>query len=103
MLGGVILGARVVLPLAYTFVISIGQIFQGYDHVLDESRISYGEFIEKVEKKEIARVVISPDEGTAVVISVDGSEYSVRLAPDRDLLGLLTENEVDIAVAPPRS
>ena len=96
MLGGVVLGARAVLPLASAFVYSIGQN-------LDASRISYGEFIEKVEKKEVVRIVVSPDEGTAVVIDVGGSEYLVRLAPDKELFGLLKENDVDIAIAPPRS
>ena len=51
MLGGVVLGARAVLPLASAFVYSIGQN-------LDSSRISYGEFIKKVEKKEIVRLVV---------------------------------------------
>tara|TARA_B100001029_G_scaffold167684_1_gene161073 strand:- start:279 stop:614 length:336 start_codon:yes stop_codon:yes gene_type:complete len=62
----------------------------------------YSDFIDAVQKKEISRVLISPDNATAQVIREDGVRYEVNLAPDKDLLKILTENNVDIAVTPIR-
>ena len=63
-------------------------------------RMSYSDFIEAVKDKEISRVLISPDNGTAQIVENDGSRSEVNLAPDKDLLKILTENNVDIAVTP---
>ena len=60
----------------------------------------YSDFIEAVQEKEIIRVLINPDNSTAEVIDEDGLRYKVNLAPDKDLLKILTENNVDIAVTP---
>ncbi len=62
--------------------------------------LRYSDFIEAVQDKEISRVLISPDSGTAQVVENDGSRSEVNLAPDKDLLKILTENDVDIAVTP---
>ena len=62
--------------------------------------LRYSDFIEAVQDKEISRVLISPDNGTAQVVENDGSRSEVNLAPDKDLLKILTENDVDIAVTP---
>ncbi len=62
--------------------------------------LRYSDFIEAVQDKEISRVLISPDNGTAQVVENDGSRSEVNLAPDKDLLKILTENDVDIAVSP---
>ena len=64
--------------------------------------LKYSDFIDAVQKKEISRVLISPDNATAQVIREDGVRYEVNLAPDKDLLKILTENNVDIAVTPTR-
>jgi cell division protease FtsH len=47
-------------------------------------------------------VLISPDRGTAQVVENDGRRAVVNLAPDKDLLKLLTDHNVDIAVQPSR-
>ena len=60
--------------------------------------IRYSDFIEAVQDKEISRVLISPDNATAQVVEIDGSRSEVNLAPDKDLLKILTDNNVDIAV-----
>ena len=70
---------------------------QSEDHIIT---LRYRDFIEAVQKKEISRVLINPDNATAEVIDVDGLRYEVNLAPDKDLLEILTENNVDIAVTP---
>ena len=62
--------------------------------------LRYSDFIEAVQDKEVSRVLLSPDNGTAQVVENDGSRSEVNLAPDKDLLKILTENDVDIAVTP---
>ena len=62
--------------------------------------LRYSDFIEAVQDKEVSRVLLSPDSGTAQVVENDGSRSEVNLAPDKDLLKILTENDVDIAVTP---
>ena len=62
----------------------------------------YSDFIEAVQDDQISRVVISPDSGTAKVVENDGRRADVNLAPDKELLGMLTEHNVDIAVQPTR-
>ena len=64
--------------------------------------LRYSDFIEAVQSNEISRVLISPDRGTAQVVENDGQRALVNLAPDRDLLKILTEHNVDIAVQPSR-
>mgnify|MGYP001333481989 CR=1 FL=1 len=68
----------------------------------DPRILRYSDFIEAIEENQISRVMISPDNGTAQIIENDGSRAEVTLAPDNDLLQLLTEHNVDIAVQPAR-
>jgi len=65
--------------------------------------LRYSDFVEAVEDNQISRVLISPDRGTAQVVESDGGRAIVNLAPDNDLLKLLTEHDVDIAVQPNRA
>ncbi len=62
--------------------------------------LRYSDFIEAVQEKQVSRVLISPDKGTAQIVESDGNRALVNLAPDQQLLQLLTENDVDIAVQP---
>ena len=64
--------------------------------------LRYSDFIDAVQEKEISWVLISPDNATAQVIREDGVRYEVKLAPDKNLFKILTENNVDIAVTPTR-
>ena len=64
--------------------------------------LRYSDFIEAVQANQISRVLISPDRGTALVVESDGRRAEVNLAPDKDLLKILTDNKVDIAVQPSR-
>ncbi len=64
--------------------------------------LRYSDFVEAVQSNEISRVLISPDRGTAQVVENDGQRAVVNLAPDKDLLKLLTDHNVDIAVQPNR-
>ncbi len=62
--------------------------------------LRYSDFIEAVQEKQVSRVLISPDKGTAQIVESDGNRALVNLAPDQQLLQLLTDNNVDIAVQP---
>ena len=76
-----------------------------YSTILNKSEdqaktIRYIDFIEAVQEKEISRVLINPNDATAQVVGEDGVRYEVNLAQDKNLLKILTENNVDIAVLP---
>ncbi len=87
--------------LIVVVVILVGSIFLDRPNESQESRkLRYSDFIEAVEDNQVSRVFISPDNGTAKIIENDGSRAEVTLAPDKDLLQILTENDVDIAVQP---
>ena len=64
--------------------------------------LRYSDFVEAVQENQVSRVLISPDRGTAQIVENDGRRAEVNLAPDKELLGLLTEHNVDIAVQPTR-
>jgi cell division protease FtsH len=64
--------------------------------------LRYSDFVEAVQANEVSRVLISPETGTAQVVENDGQRASVNLAPDKDLLKLLNDHNVDIAVQPSR-
>ena len=84
-------------------VIAIGTAFLDRPDAANAPRnLRYSDFVEAVQDNQIARVLISPDRGTAQVVENDGSRALVNLAPDKDLLKLLTDHNVDIAVQPSR-
>ena len=64
--------------------------------------LRYSDFVEAVQEDQVSRVLISPDRGTAQVVENDGRRAEVNLAPDKELLGMLTKHNVDIAVQPTR-
>ena len=84
-------------------VIFVGTAFLERPNTSRDSRnIRYSDFIEAIQENQVSRVLISPDNGTAQIIENDGRRSEVTLAPDNDLLQLLTEHDVDIAVQPNR-
>jgi len=84
-------------------VIAIGTAFLDRPDPANAPRnLRYSDFVEAVQDNQIARVLISPDRGTAQVVENDGGRALVNLAPDKDLLKLLTDHNVDIAVQPSR-
>ena len=87
--------------LAVITIIFIGtSVFDKPNTESATKTLRYSDFIEAVQDKEVSRVLLSPDNGTALVVENDGSRSEVNLAPDKDLLKILTENDVDIAVTP---
>ncbi|MCP9849687.1 ATP-dependent zinc metalloprotease FtsH3 [Cyanobium sp. Morenito 9A2] len=84
-------------------MIAIGTAFLDRPDPANAPRtLRYSDFVEAVTDNQIARVLISPDRGTAQVVENDGQRAVVNLAPDKDLLKLLTDHNVDIAVQPNR-
>ena len=64
--------------------------------------LRYSDFVEAVQSNEISKVLIAPDRGTALAVKSDGQRAQVNLAPDKNLLSLLSEHDVDIDVQPSR-
>ena len=84
-------------------VIIVGTaFFDQPDPATATRKLRYSDFVEAVQDKQVSRVLLSPDKGTAQVVESDGGRALVNLAPDNDLLKLLTDNNVDIAVQPTR-
>ena len=90
--------------LLVVVLIALGTAFMGGRPSADNSprSLRYSDFVESVQNNQISRVLISPDRGTALVVESDGQRAQVNLAPDKDLLKLLTDHNVDIAVQPTR-
>ena len=94
------IGLTALLVLA---IVVIAPAFLNGGNTQQEARtMRYSDFVEAVEDNQISRVLISPDRGTAQVVENDGRRAQVNLAPDKELLGLLTRHDVDIAVQPTR-
>ncbi len=89
--------------LLVVIVIVVGTAFLEKPDSSNASKtLRYSDFIEAVEDNQISRVLISPDQSNAQVVESDGSRSAVNLPPDKDLLKLLTDHDVDIAVQPNR-
>jgi len=84
-------------------MIAVGTAFLDRPDPANAPRVlRYSDFVEAVTDNQVARVLIAPDRGTAQVVENDGQRAVVNLAPDKDLLKLLTDHNVDIAVQPNR-
>ncbi len=81
-------------------VIFIGSSLLEKPTTSDSTNLRYSDFIDAIQDDQISRVLISPDNGTAQIVENDGGRAQVTLAPDQDLLKLLTDHNVDIAVQP---
>ncbi|MAN20220.1 MULTISPECIES: ATP-dependent zinc metalloprotease FtsH [unclassified Synechococcus] len=93
------LGALLVLAI----VVIAPAFFGGGSGPQPEARsLRYSDFVERVQEDQVSRVLLSPDRGTAQIVETDGRRAEVNLAPDKDLLKLLTDHNVDIAVQPSR-
>ena len=81
-------------------VIALGTaFFDKQPQARDELR--YSDFIQKVESNQIEKVRISADRTQAIAKGQDGTDAHVNLPPnDPELIDILTDNNVDIAVLP---
>jgi cell division protease FtsH len=94
-------GLYVLLVIVF---IAVGTAFlDGSNRTASPTRtLRYSDFVEAVQSNEVSRVLLSPETGTAQVVENDGQRSTVNLAPDKDLLKLLNDHNVDIAVQPSR-
>ncbi|MBS0016004.1 MAG: ATP-dependent zinc metalloprotease FtsH3 [Arthrospira sp. SH-MAG29] len=60
----------------------------------------YSTFVQEVQQNRVERVSISADRTKALVTAQDGSKILVNLPNDPDLINILSQNNVDIAVQP---
>ena len=89
--------------LLVVVVIVVGTAFLDRpDPASTAQNLRYSDFVEQVQEDQVSRVLLSPDRGTAQVVATDGRRSEVNLAPDKDLLKMLTDHNVDIAVQPSR-
>ena len=89
--------------LLVVVVIAVGTAFLDRPDPATAARtLRYSDFVEAVQEDQVSRVTISPDRGSALIVENDGRRAEVNLAPDKDLLKMLTDHNVDIAVQPSR-
>ena len=89
--------------LLVVVVIVVGTAFLDRDDPATAARtLRYSDFVESVQEDQVSRVLLSPDRGTAQIVETNGNRAEVNLAPDKDLLKMLTDHNVDIAVQPSR-
>ena len=89
--------------LLVVVVIVVGTAFLDRPDPATAARtLRYSDFVESVQEDQVSRVLLSPDRGTAQIVETDGRRAEVNLAPDKDLLKMLTDHNVDIAVQPTR-
>ena len=62
--------------------------------------LRYSDFIDQVESNQVAKVAIAADQRSAQVVHTDNRRSLVNLAPDQNLLPLLSQHQVDITVLP---
>ena len=89
--------------LLVVVVIVVGTAFLDRPDPATAARtLRYSDFVESVQEDQVSRVLLSPDRGTAQIVETNGNRAEVNLAPDKDLLKMLTDHNVDIAVQPSR-
>jgi cell division protease FtsH len=60
----------------------------------------YSQFIQEIENQQVERVNLSADRSKAIATARDGNRYLVNLPNDPQLIDILANNGVDIAVLP---
>ena len=69
----------------------------------DCRKIEYPEFIKKVTASNITIFQIAPDIAHGLAVDVKGSQLEVGIRPDKELLGLLRDHDVNVSVIPPET
>ncbi|MEM1426388.1 MAG: ATP-dependent metallopeptidase FtsH/Yme1/Tma family protein, partial [Cyanobacteria bacterium P01_H01_bin.130] len=60
----------------------------------------YSQFVENIEANKVDRVSLSADRTKALATTQDGTKILVNLPNDPEIIDILSENNVDIAVQP---
>ncbi len=82
-------------------VLALASAFLDNNNPQSRENLTYSEFIERVESNKVDRVTLSSDRTQAKVPNPEGgAPLLVNLPNDPDLINILSENGVDIAVQP---
>ncbi|WP_107670124.1 ATP-dependent zinc metalloprotease FtsH3 [Cyanothece sp. BG0011] len=82
-------------------VLALASAFLDNNNSQSRENLTYSQFIERVESKKVDRVTLSADRTQAKVPNPQGgAPLLVNLPNDPDLINILSENGVDIAVQP---
>ncbi len=82
-------------------VLALASAFLDNNNTQSRDNLTYSEFIERVESNKVDRVTLSSDRTQAKVPNPEGgAPLLVNLPNDPDLINILSENGVDIAVQP---
>ncbi|EAZ91781.1 ATP-dependent zinc metalloprotease FtsH3 [Crocosphaera chwakensis] len=82
-------------------VLALASAFLDNNNTQSRDNLTYSEFIERVESNKVDRVTLSSDRTQAKVPNPQGgAPLLVNLPNDPDLINILSENGVDIAVQP---
>ncbi len=82
-------------------VLALASAFLDNNNTQSRESLTYSDFINQVENKKIDRVTLSSDRTQARVPNPEGgSPLLVNLPNDPDLINILSQNKVDIAVQP---
>ena len=65
-----------------------------------QSTWKYSQLIDEVKMNQVEKVNLSADRTKAIATGIDGNRYLVNLPNDPQLIDILVENKVDIAVLP---
>ncbi|MDJ0578508.1 ATP-dependent zinc metalloprotease FtsH3 [Crocosphaera sp.] len=83
-------------------VLALASAFLDNNNTQSRETLTYSEFIDRVENDRVDRVTLSSDRTQAKVPNPEGgAPQLVNLPNDPDLINILSENKVDIAIQPP--
>ena len=83
-------------------VLALASAFLDNNNTQSRETLTYSEFIDRVENNRVDRVTLSSDRTQARVPNPEGgAPQLVNLPNDPDLINILSENKVDIAIQPP--
>ncbi|MDJ0731053.1 MAG: ATP-dependent zinc metalloprotease FtsH3 [Crocosphaera sp.] len=83
-------------------VLALASAFLDNNNTQSRESLTYSEFIDRVENKQVERVTLSSDRTQARVPNPEGgAPLLVNLPADPDLISILSENKVDISIQPP--
>ncbi|MEL4896599.1 ATP-dependent zinc metalloprotease FtsH3 [Crocosphaera sp. Alani8] len=83
-------------------VLALASAFLDNNNTQSRESLTYSEFISRVENNQLDRVTLSSDRTEARVPNPEGGPpQMVNLPNDPDLINILSENKVDIAIQPP--
>ncbi|MGK7957051.1 MAG: ATP-dependent zinc metalloprotease FtsH3 [Crocosphaera sp.] len=83
-------------------VLALASAFLDNNNTQSRESLTYSEFLDRVENNQVDRVTLTSDRTRAEVPNPEGgAPLLVNLPPDPELINILSDNKVDIAIKPP--